>query len=186
MRLVPVLVGVLMGCAVWLALPAAAVAGARSRARQPDGDEQQAARVTELADVADLLALVLAAGSGVIEAMELLAEHYPGVLGRQLRTVVAAARWGVDEEARWAAVSPQWAPIRRALRIADEAGVAPAQMLSAAADDLRRAEAHRVDVAASTFSALAVLPLGLAFLPGFLLSAVVPVVLALATDLMAG
>lgn len=156
-------------------------AGARRPGR---GAEPAAARVSELADVADLLALVLSAGCGVVEALELVGAHYPGVLGRQLCSVAAAARWGLEEPAQWSTAAPEWSPVRGAFRLAAESGVPPAEVLSAAADDLRRAEAHRVEVAASKLGAKAVLPLGLAFLPAFVLTTVLPVVLMLAGDLL--
>lgn len=188
-----VLAGALMAAATWLAITPPATAptprrlGARAftgRRRAESGGTVGVARVSDLAEVADLLALVLSAGCGVVEALELVGARYPGPLGRQLRTVAAAGRWGFEEEDQWATVPPQWAPIRGALRIAAEAGAAPAEALAAAAGDLRRAEAHRVDVAASKFGAKAVLPLGLAFLPAFVLTTVVPVVVMLAGDLI--
>lgn len=194
-----VFAGVLTAAATWLVLapPSACRTRRLTRRRIPGvpgwwrpalasgpGREAGLARVSDLAEVADLLALVLGAGRGVAESLELVGGHYPGPLGRQLCTVAAAGRWGLDEEEQWAAVAPEWAPIRRALRIASESGAAPAQALAAAAEDLRRAEAHRVEVAASAFGAKAVLPLGLAFLPAFVLTTVVPVVVLLAGDLI--
>lgn len=192
---VAVVAGVLLAVATWLIVTPPAttrvparlglrVIVRRLRRRSGSGRSAEVARVSELADVADVLALVLSAGCGVAEALELVGARYPGPLGKQLRTVAAAGRWGLDEEDQWAAVPPQWAPVRGALRIAAESGAAPAEALAAAAEDLRRGEAHRVEVAASNFGAKAVLPLGLAFLPAFVLTTVVPVVVVLAGDLI--
>ncbi len=195
MRLVPILVAALLAGAVWLLSSPPERRAVRAPWRSPRRSEAgvgrrdhdtEPARVAELADVADLLALTLSAGCGVLEGMELVGEHYPGVLGQQLRTVTAAARWGLADRDQWSAVPPAWAPIQGALQIASEAGVPPAVMLSAAAVDLRRAEAHRVEVAASKLGATAVLPLGLAFLPAFVLTTVVPVVLGLADGVLGG
>lgn len=192
---VAVVAAALMAAATWLAVsPPPATPTPRwlrphalvRRHGRPvrSGRTPSVARVSDLAEVADLLALVLSAGCGIVDALERVGARYPGLLGRQLRTVAAAGRWGLDEEDQWAAMAPQWAPIRGALRIAAESGAAPAAVLAAAAEDLRRGEAHRVEVAASKFGAQAVLPLGLAFLPAFVLTTVVPVVVMLAGDLI--
>lgn len=195
------MVAVLVSLAAWLVLSPPAmprrrgrssllrVLGAprawwRARGGSRPGSDDGPVRVSQLADVADLLALVFSAGCGVVEALELVGDQYPNVLGRHLRTVAAAMRWGLEEADQWAAVPREWAPIRQALRIAVESGVPPAEALTSAARDLRRTEQHRVEVAASELGAKAVLPLGLAFLPAFLLTTVVPVVLMLAGELI--
>ncbi len=188
---VPFAVGLLTALAAWLVMTPPERARQHPlqglvrlwRSRAPD-QRSATAGVSELADVADLLALVLSAGCGVIEAVELVGDHYPGVLGQHLRTVGVAARWGLDERAQWSAVPQAWAPICGALQIASEAGVPPAELLAGVAQDLRREEAHRIDVASAKLGAKAVLPLGLAFLPAFVLTTVVPVVLVLAGDLI--
>jgi pilus assembly protein TadC len=140
--------------------------------------------VVELAGVIDLLALTLRGGAGLVEAMEAVATCVGGLLGLHLKTVAAASRWGVDEATAWASVPSAWQPAARALRMAATAGVPPADVLVRAAEEVRRAEQQRLEVATATLGVRIVLPLGLAFLPAFVLTTVVPIVLALANQVL--
>lgn len=134
----------------------------------------------EVAGVIDLLAMTLRGGVGLVEAMEAVAARVGGPLGLHLQTVVAAGRWGVDDAAAWASVPSAWQPAARALRMATSAGVPPADALAGAAGEVRRAEQQRLEVATARLGIRIVLPLGLVFLPAFILTTVVPLVLALA------
>lgn len=132
----------------------------------------------------NLLALAMRSGVGHVEAIEAVAGQLAGPLGAHLHTVAAAIRWGVDEREAWASVPTAWQPAAWALRMAASAGVPPAELLVRAAGDLRRAEDQRLEMATSRLAVLVVLPLGLAFLPAFVLTTVLPIVLALAADVL--
>ena len=140
--------------------------------------------VAEVAGVIDLLALTLRGGVGLVEAMEAVAATVGGPLGLHLRTVAAAGRWGVADAAAWASVPAAWQPAARALRMAATAGVPPADALAGAASEVRRCEQQRLEVATATLGVRLVLPLGLIFLPAFILTTVVPIVLALAQQVL--
>ena len=140
--------------------------------------------VAAVAGVIDLLALTLRGGAGLVEAMEAVAARVGGPLGLHLQTVAAAGRWGVDDATAWASVPPAWQPAARALRMAATAGVPPADLLVRAAEEVRRAEQQRLEVATATLGVRIVLPLGLVFLPAFVLTTVVPIVLALARQVL--
>jgi len=151
----------------------------------PDsGGIRTAVPVAEVAGVIDLLALTLRGGVGLVEAMEAVATRVGGPLGLHLRTVAAAGRWGVDEATAWASVPSAWQPVARALRMAATAGVPPADALVGAADEVRRSEQQRLEMATATLGVRIVLPLGLVFLPAFILTTVVPIVLALARQVL--
>ena len=137
-----------------------------------------------VADAVDLLALALRGGVGVVQALDAVAERCTAPVARQLQTVSAGLRWGVDDRQAWAVLPAAWQPAARALRMAASTGTAPADLLHRAADDMRRAEAQRLEVAASRLGVRVVLPLGLAFLPAFALTTVVPVVLALTHQIL--
>jgi len=62
--------------------------------------------------------------------------------------------------------------------------VPPGDALAGAADEVRRREQQRLEVATATLGVRLVLPLGLIFLPAFILTTVVPVVLALARQVL--
>jgi pilus assembly protein TadC len=141
--------------------------------------------VAEVAGVIDLLALTLRGGAGLVEAMEAVATRVDGPLGKQLQTVAAASRWGVEDAAAWASVPSAWQPAARALRMAATAGVPPADALTGAAKEVRRREQQRLEVATARLGVRLVIPLGLIFLPAFILTTVVPIVLALAGQVLA-
>ena len=148
------------------------------------GSSQTAVPAADVAGVIDLLALTLRGGAGLLEAMEAVAGRVGGLLGLHLQTVAAARRWGVEDATAWASVPSAWQPAERALRMAAIAGVPPADVLARAAEEVRRAEQQRLEVATATLGIRIVLPLGLAFLPAFVLTTVVPVVLALARQVL--
>jgi pilus assembly protein TadC len=59
-----------------------------------------------------------------------------------------------------------------------ESGAAMARALERLADDLRGSRAIAVEAAAARVGVLIVLPLGLCFLPAFVLAGIVPVIVA--------
>lgn len=146
------------------------------------GSEQELA----VPDVLDLLALALQAGASTVAALRTTADRLPGRTGHELRSVAAALEWGLPDEAAWSAAPSRWESAGRALRLASRAGVPPANLLRRAAGDARRERLDRVEIATARLGVRLVLPLGLAFLPGFVLTTVVPVVLALAGSLLTG
>ena len=156
--------------------------GARTSADA--GSVRTVVPVAEVAGVIDLLALTLRGGVGLVEAMEAVASRVGGPLGLHLQTVAAAGRWGVEDATAWASVPSAWQPAARALRMAATAGVPPADVLVRAAEEVRRTEQQRLELATATLGIHIVLPLGLAFLPAFILTTVVPIVLALAHQVL--
>jgi len=148
------------------------------------GSSHTVVPAADVAGVIDLLALTLRGGVGLVEAMEAVAARVGGLLGLHLQTVAAARRWGVEDATAWASVPSAWQPAARALRMAATAGVPPADVLARAAQEVRRAEQQRLEVATATLGIRIVLPLGLAFLPAFVLTTVVPIILALANQVL--
>lgn len=133
----------------------------------------------DVASSMTLLAVALQSGCGVVEAMEEVAAVAPPAAGRDLAVVSAALRWGVTDTTAWYSVDPLWSRAATALRLARQAGVAPSSLLRAGADDIRIQDLAELEVAAERVGVRMVLPLGFAFLPAFVMTTVVPVVLAL-------
>ena len=131
-----------------------------------------------------LLAVALQSGCGVVEAIEQVAAVAPPPAGAELSVVAAALRWGVTEDEAWREVSAAWARTAMALRLAQEAGVAPSSLLLSGSEDLRSSRLAEIDVAAARLGVRLVVPLGVAFLPAFVLTTIVPVVLALARQVL--
>jgi len=129
--------------------------------------------------------VALQSGCGVVEAIEQVASVGGDAAARQLGVVAAALRWGVGDTQAWSVVDPTWARTELALRLAARSGVAPSSLLLDGAEDLRSGRLAEVDVAAARVSVRLVLPLGVAFLPAFVLTTVVPVVLALTRQVLA-
>lgn len=136
------------------------------------------------ADVLELLALALAGGAPVPAALKAVASVLPERQAGALAAVATGVDGSADAEHAWAGAPASWMPARRALQLAHEAGVPPGPLLSGAAQDVRREALAQVEVATARLSVQLVVPLGLAFLPAFVLTTVVPVVLALAGDLL--
>jgi pilus assembly protein TadC len=131
-----------------------------------------------------LLAVALQSGCGVIEAIEEVAPVCGAAAGRDLGVVAAALRWGVDDVRAWSVVDPVWSRTALAVRLAASSGAPPSSLLLAGAEDLRSRQRAAVDVAAAKVGVRLVLPLGLTFLPAFVLSTIVPVVLALSHQVL--
>ena len=131
----------------------------------------------------DLLSLALLGGVSLGGAARTVAVVLPGAAGEELDQVGQALLRGADTEASWSVAGPDWAPARRCLEVAAIAGVPPGPSLRQAATDLRRESVAGVEVATARLGVRLVLPLGLAFLPGFLLTTVLPLVLALTQDM---
>lgn len=148
--------------------------------------EREVLTTDDVASSLALLAVALRSGCGVVEAIEHVSRESPGRSGRELGTIAAALRWGVDERTAWGAVDPAWRQAGQALRLAGRAGVPPSTLLLESADDLRSAERGRLDVEAARVAVRMVLPLGLTFLPAFCLTSVIPLVLALAHQVLTG
>jgi pilus assembly protein TadC len=162
--------------------PAAGPSSRAARAAQRGGP--RAVPVVEVANATDLLALALRGGVGLLEAVEAVGARLEDPLGAHLLTVAAAQRWGVESAEAWASVPSAWQPAARALQMAATAGIAPADVLEQASQEMRRAEEQRLEVATARLGVRVVLPLGLLFLPAFVLTTVVPIVMALAAQVL--
>lgn len=130
-----------------------------------------------VADALVLLALALRAGCAPVEALEEVADRTGGVVASRLRSVAAADRWGLDADACWATAPPVWQPAAVAWEASVSAGVSPSGLIERSAGVIRDRERQRVEAALARAGVLLVLPLGLAFLPGFVATTVIPVVL---------
>lgn len=151
-----------------------------------DGQMQQDAGerpfLTDVADATDLVALALTAGGSVPDALESVAQVVPGAVALDLRRVSAALRWGRDMRQAWTFASPGWAPAATALVVSSSCGAPASEVLRAAATQIREEESRRLEAAAGRAGVLLVLPLGLCFLPAFVATSVVPILLVLLAE----
>jgi pilus assembly protein TadC len=145
--------------------------------------QQSAAEVPAALDV---LAACLTAGSTVEHALAGVADAFGGPTGCTLAAVAALSSWGAPVETAWAGCleQPAWAAVARAVIRASHSGAALTDVLTHQAIDSRRALRTAAAAAAQRAGVRAVLPLGLCFLPAFVLAGVVPVVAGFARTLL--
>lgn len=161
-------------------VPRSPAAGAGVRAlRRPSGSPH----ASLVPEALELVALALAGGSSVASAARTVADTLPGRLGDELAAVAEALRRGEDAASAWAAAGPHWSTAQRSLDLAEGAGIPPADALVQGARDLRRDAVADVETASARLGVRLVVPLGLFYLPAFVLTTVTPVVLALTSEL---
>ena len=145
--------------------------------------ERQELLAAQAPEVADLLAACLASGA----TLEVATREVAAAVSEPARTLLAGAAahvaMGAPPGEAWQAVraQPATAPIARSVVRSLESGSALADSLSACASELRDVRKAQVEVLARSVAVKAVGPLGLCFLPAFLLLGVVPLVASLFT-----
>jgi hypothetical protein len=181
-------VGVAVLVGGWAGPPAGLVAGAATRRQLT-----RAARRTEAPDpardprlplLADLLAACLAAGAAPGAAAEAVGRAVGGPPGASLREIAAELRLGGDPAECWHRLGVR--DLARCMARAAQTGVPPVEEAARVATALRAARSRRAAAGARRAGVLATAPLGLCFLPAFLLVGVVPVVIGLAGTILGG
>lgn len=139
------------------------------------------ALAAQAADVLDLLVACLASGSTVPAAVEATAAAVAAPASEVLRVVAAQLRLGADPVTAWAPVAaePPLAALATSVARSADSGAALADALADAADELRARRRAEVESAARRIGVRLTAPLGLAFLPAFVLLGIVPVVASL-------
>ncbi|MEV0594383.1 type II secretion system F family protein [Nonomuraea cavernae] len=163
------------------------VVGVILHRRDDPADQQTRRRISaDLPFAADLMAACLLAGQPVSAAIESAASAVEGPLGERLSWVSSQLRLGADPEPTWAhlARDPATGSLARAMSRAAQSGAPVADVLTRLADDARDA-AHAASVAAArSVGVKAVAPLGLCFLPAFVLLGIIPVIAGLAATIV--
>lgn len=145
------------------------------------GDRRRAEQVRrQLPGALELVAAVLGAGRPPGSALQIAADVSPAPVADDLRSVADRLAVSGDLRTALADVPSSLDVLARALRRADETGAPVAGVVVAAAADVRRdARAARRE-AGRRVGVRTAAPLGLCFLPAFLLIGIVPTVIALA------
>lgn len=147
----------------------------RSGGRVPAGTSA----ADDLAFDLDLVAVCLQAGLPVDRALD----HAVRASGDRsgLAHIARSARLGLAEDT--GGERTQLSSVIAVIRFSGRTGVALAPLLQAHADELRRSEHRRRQIAAARLGVMLVMPLGVCVLPAFVLLGVVPVLLTLLGDL---
>jgi pilus assembly protein TadC len=149
----------------------------------------RAERIRANADLpfaADLLAAALQAGSTPDSAARLVGTAIGGPLGQRLARVERALRLGAPAVEAWTYLGDVEGAAR-VIRAADRSGHSGAGFAGAlhrVAEDLRADRLLAAEAAARRAGVLIVLPLGLCFLPAFMLTGLVPVIVAVLGDVL--
>jgi pilus assembly protein TadC len=188
-RLLPVFaaaaLGVLgaMGAGWWLGPPMAVIAwlGARRLLARPDPP----ADPLRLAAGWDLLAACLRAGLPVPSAVRAIAGRLPGDAGLALRATAELLTLGAAPGDAWqpAAAHPSTAALARGARRTARSGTELAGVAHALATEVRTTASDAAEARAQRAGVLITGPLGLCFLPAFVLLGIAPVVVGLAGQL---
>lgn len=130
----------------------------------------------------DLLAACLRSGSAPVAAVDAVAQAIAGPVGEALGGVVAMLRLGGDPVDCWATLcrEPALAPLGRTVGRATASGAPLADALEHLAGDCRERRRAEAEAAAKRVGVRAAAPLGLCFLPAFVLLGVVPIAAGIA------
>jgi pilus assembly protein TadC len=142
--------------------------------------------LAELPMAIDLLSACLRGGGAWHESVEAVADAVGGPLGDVLARVAARIRLGADPVQEWLnlANEPVLAPLGRAAARAASGGAPIAITLTRLARDQRRTARAAASARARTAGVRAVAPLGLCFLPAFVLLGIVPAVAGIARNVL--
>ncbi|MBA3618534.1 MAG: type II secretion system F family protein [Acidothermales bacterium] len=158
------------------------------RRLEPAAVRRERARLqADLPLAADLLAACLASGSPPVDGLAAVADALGGPLAERIRPLVATLRLGGDPATAYRALAqatPALAPLARGLQRAATSGTAPAEAVTVLAGELRAARRWEAEARARQVGVRAAAPLGICFLPAFMLIGVVPVVAGIAFDLL--
>jgi Flp pilus assembly protein TadB len=149
------------------------------RRLEPTADRRRRARIAaDLPLAVDLLAACLRAGRPVGDGLTVVAGAVGGPLGALLAEVDARLRLGADPADAWGVLAgqPGCAPLARAVERAVRSGAPLADSLEQLAGDVRQERRWSADERARAVEARSVVPLGLCFLPAFVLIGIVPTV----------
>ncbi|WP_236667242.1 MULTISPECIES: type II secretion system F family protein [unclassified Nonomuraea] len=155
--------------------------------REPQQVRQERERMAaDLPFAADLMTACLIAGRPVSAATEIAGRTVGGPLGRRLGWVSSRLRLGADPETTWAALAgdPAMGGLCRAMGRAAQSGAPVAEVLTRLADDALEATRAGSVASARQVGVKAVAPLGLCFLPAFVLLGIIPVVAGLASTIV--
>jgi len=135
---------------------------------------------------AELLAAALAAGSSPERAAEAVGRAVGPPLGTSLLAAAASLRLGAEPAAALEPLrrDPQLRSLGRALSGAGARGSSPVRALEREAQDARDALRWAAEARARSLGARAAAPLGLCFLPAFVLVGVVPLVVTVGLPLL--
>lgn len=186
-RWIPVLVAISVSVVIegWFGVAAGIATGivldrVLRRRESRSAREDRLAAAADLPFAIDLMAASLRAGTPPAAVTQTVGVALGGTLGNRLCRVAHALELGASPVDAWAHL--HGVPGARRVTVAavrsSESGAGLASALARLADELRTARVTACEAAARRAGVLVVLPLGLCFLPAFVLAGLVPIVLS--------
>lgn len=128
----------------------------------------------------DLTVAALEAGQSSAGALRLAGHAMGGPLGDDLAEIAGRLELGRDPELLWGAVgrNRSMAPLSRAFVRAGRSGASATRVLRRAADELRQQRRASAQERAQSVGVKTAAPLGLCFLPAFVLIGIVPTIIS--------
>lgn len=168
--------GVLVAVGTWVLVGRAEPAHVRAR---------RAAVRRDLPYVVALLAATLRSGAAPGDGVAQVCAALPGPATDRLAGAAARLSLGLDPAQVWSGLGddPQLAGLGRTLARAHETGAPVGAAVEQLADELSRAQRADTEERARAVGVRAAVPLGLCLLPAFVLIGIVPLVVALLSDL---
>jgi Flp pilus assembly protein TadB len=146
---------------------------------EPAATRQRKAQITaDLPLAVDLLAACLRAGRPPQQALATVATAIRGPLAELFTEVAHNLALGADPIDAWSHLrsEPACAPFARAIDRSLRSGAPLSKTLEHLADDTRQSHHHTADQRARAIESRTALPLGLCFLPAFVLLSIVPTI----------
>lgn len=172
--------------ALWPGVPGAVVGVCAARlahwtvGRLAERPDPRARRLLQgqAAGAADCLSACLGAGAPTLHAIEVVADAFGAPIGPMLARAAHLSRMGAPIEQAWEHVlaEPVLTSLGKVFVRSSESGVALTRALTACAEELRAERRLDLDRRARALGVKAVAPLGLCFLPAFVLLGVAPIV----------
>ncbi len=172
---------------VWAAAAAVAAHQWVSRAESAARREWRLLLERQLPLAVDLIVACLVAGRPPAVAWSTVAGAVPEPLASELRSVAAQLDLGTDPEAVWhqLARDPLLGPLGRAFTRAARSGSSVTTALQRCSEDLRRRRRSVAQARARSVGVKAAGPLGVCFLPAFVVVGIVPTVVGLFSSFVA-
>lgn len=126
-----------------------------------------------------LFGAALAAGSAVAAAVGDVAAAMPGAVADELLVTQHRLLLGADPVAVWRQLEGPLLPLGRSMARAQESGASVVAAVERLADELRAGSGQRTEALARTVEVRASAPLGICFLPAFVVLGVVPMVVGI-------
>lgn len=159
------------------------MAWSRTAGRAGDGDDP-----VHVARTLDLLAACLVGGMGMAPALGAVAPLAPPALAEGLTRVADLLALGAPPEAAWSEVErlPGLAELARTARRSARSGSPPAPAITELATETRESAQHARTARTERAGVVIAGPLGLCFVPAFVVLGMLPVVIGLAGPILAG